>query len=98
MKTFLFTTLLLIFTHFSFASGSNTNKSQALCHCSADFSYGGYSFNFLVAYESSNGCDPCFATDSYGGIFTGGTMIAEGIPSVYGLGLACGVNMQYCAS
>lgn len=78
------------------AIASTLKISYSVCTCSHTFNYGGYTFEYFVAYESTNGCDPCFAIDSYAGLFSGGRLLEEGVPTESGVGFACGVNMSYC--
>jgi hypothetical protein len=107
MKKITFTIALLVCSLLTYAKKKETDKSlenyetkklvaQSICNCSATFNLGGYQFNFIAAYESSVGCDPFFATDSYGLISADGYSLAEGELSSFGLGLACGVNMANC--
>jgi hypothetical protein len=66
--------------------------AAGVCGCQRYVIYNGYMLDFRVAYESAYGCDPAFATNPYSAVYSGGSLIAEGVPSASGVCFVCGVS------
>lgn len=104
MKKITFSAAFLLIAAISFSKEckktkhlhSKNQKFSGGCYCSTSFNYGGYTFSYSIAYYTSNGtCDPCYSVDSYAAFQdSNGSIIAEGVPSEFGFGFACGSDMR----